>query len=244
MDDRRKMLSEASSVEMSTSSLGADISDNFRPLGLLDDESTDFAKLDQDIPPEHQLGRLLSIRSMFSTISSFAEQQAALEAEPGYRQIGAGACGVIYAQNGKTMVFKLARYDDHQLWNDYLNNTRVWEALARNPEVSDVIHVPQPRFYVPKSEQSWWGKHRDLIPGNHVNLPTAALCIERIFPLPADIRRRLIKAFCAPQIQPRAMESQGNKDCLVRIYLGSRTSRVNGAFFSLRNFKLHLDQML
>ena len=40
-----------------------------------------------------------------------------------------------------SLVLKLAKTDDQQLWTDYLMNTRAREALARIPEVSEEIHI-------------------------------------------------------------------------------------------------------
>ncbi|KAK3936029.1 zinc finger protein-domain-containing protein [Diplogelasinospora grovesii] len=76
-----------------------------------------------------------------------------------------------------------------------------------------------------------------------VNLPTAALISQRIQPLPARTRHLLIDKYCAPRIRQSALGDPANNDCLVRVYLGSMVGRANQMFFSLRNFKLHLNQM-
>ncbi|KAL1633539.1 Class II abasic (AP) endonuclease [Diplodia intermedia] len=243
---RQDLLSEASTVGTTTSSLRADVADNLLLLDLLNSENAE-SDFENAFTLEQQLGRLLSTRSMISTSSSFAEQQhTAVDGQATYRLIGWGACGVIYAQDGSSLVLKLAKTDDQQLWTDYLMNTRAWEALARIPEVSEEIHIPQPSFYVPKSEQGWWKRNQDMFPtaDSPVHLPTAVLCSERILPLPSEIRNKLIEKFCAPRNRSKALQSPGNKDCLVRTYLGSRQGKTGGLFFSLRNFKLHLNQML
>lgn len=71
------------------------------------------------------------------------------------------------------------------------------------------------------------------------------LCIERIFPLPKPIRERLVDLYCHEKGRESAKDNAANQDCLVRTLLGrirqSSASRLN--FFSLRNFKLHLDQI-
>ncbi|KAI4152468.1 MAG: hypothetical protein LQ340_002898 [Diploschistes diacapsis] len=122
--------------------------------------------------------------------------------------------------------------------------TRVWEAFARTPEVSEETFVPQPEFFVPRTETRWWEEREANIPSGVVDLPTAALSSERIFPLPQEIRSVLIEKFCQPRNRRKALESESNKDCLVRIYLGSMKGKDGGAFFSLRNFKLHLNHMI
>ena len=71
------------------------------------------------------------------------------------------------------------------------------------------------------------------------------LCIERIFPLPKPIRERLVDLYCHEKGRESAKDNAANRDCLVRPLLGrirqGSASRLN--IFSLRNFKLHLDQI-
>ncbi|KAK1250358.1 hypothetical protein MKX08_010361 [Trichoderma sp. CBMAI-0020] len=69
------------------------------------------------------------------------------------------------------------------------------------------------------------------------------LVSERIQPLPKPTRTLLIEQYCPPQVKQMALNAAANKDCLVRVYLGSLKGR-EGRFFSLRNFKMHLDQMV
>ena len=71
------------------------------------------------------------------------------------------------------------------------------------------------------------------------------MCIERIFPLPKPTRDALIDLYCPGIGREAAGTNAANKDCLLRPLLGrkrqSSGSRLN--IFSLRNFKLHLDQI-
>ena len=242
------MLSEASTTSTRSSSYQSALLANMQLLSILDDEA------EASIPPpgadslELRLGRMLSVGSVISTTSSFAEEQdtgakTGVEAAP-YKLIGWGACGAVYTQDGSTKVLKVAKTDDQQLWIDYRMMTRVWEAFARTPEVSEETFVPQPEFFVPRTETRWWEEREGNIPSGVVNLPTAALSSERIFPLPQAIRSELIEKFCQPRNRRKALESESNKDCLVRIYLGSMNGKDGGAFFSLRNFKLHLNHMI
>ncbi|KAK8221137.1 zinc finger protein-domain-containing protein [Phyllosticta capitalensis] len=168
-----------------------------------------------------------------------------------FRLIGFGACGAIYAQDGSPVVFKLAKAIDNQLWNDYTMHTRVWEAFKQTPEIALETTIPEPGGFVPRDHEGggdqWWttscGQQLTTAVGNNLNMPTRALWSERIFPLPLPLRSGLTGAFCAPQLQHNAFTSPGNADCLVRIYLGSRIGRSGLSFFSLRNFKLHLNQL-
>lgn len=73
------------------------------------------------------------------------------------------------------------------------------------------------------------------------------LISERILPLPKVIRVALIELFCPEGIREKQLHETTNNACLVRIYLGKNNERRKSSrpqqFFSLRNFKLHLNQM-
>ncbi|EXJ56576.1 hypothetical protein A1O7_06920, partial [Cladophialophora yegresii CBS 114405] len=78
--------------------------------------------------------------------------------------------------------------------------------------------------------------------------PGDVLCMERIFPLPEIIRNKIIDVFCPLESPAREQAKNiiSNKDCLVRPYLGR--ARLGGSqsrlkAFSLRNYKLHIDQI-
>lgn len=71
------------------------------------------------------------------------------------------------------------------------------------------------------------------------------LISERILPLPRIAREALISKYCAPETRSFAAADPTNRDCLARLYLGRRRIRTTPApNFTLRNFNLHLDQML
>ncbi|KAK0725805.1 zinc finger protein-domain-containing protein [Lasiosphaeris hirsuta] len=93
---------------------------------------------------------------------------------------------------------------------------------------------------------SYFDAHLQLIKAAEgvCNLPTSALVTERILPLPSTTRNLLVEKFCAPRIKEKACADIANTDCLVRVYLGSMQGKTNMKFFSLRNFKLHLNHML
>lgn len=67
--------------------------------------------------------------------------------------------------------------------------------------------------------------------------------MERIFPHPSPLRFALIDKFCPPHGRAQSKASEADKDCLVRPYLGRMKYGSGGMFFSLRNFKLHANQM-
>lgn len=191
---------------------------------------------------------MLSLRSQISTSSSAAERHAeahAAEGQTAFRKIGAGACGVVFAQDGKSLVIKLAKSPDHaELWNDF----QMHEEIARefHRYLIGEVRVPECYFFVPSGRESFWDKQSGLLEAAKgvCNLPTAALFTERIRPLPSRTRELLIDRYCAPSIKDTARADAANRDCLVRVYLGSMQGKIGGMFFSLRNFKLHLNHMV
>lgn len=81
-------------------------------------------------------------------------------------------------------------------------------------------------------------------------LPADVLFTGRIPPLPAAVRTALIQLYC-DRVKQKVVESNPvNADCLVRVYLGRRRARtpdgttIEPVNFGLRNYNLHLDQML
>lgn len=70
---------------------------------------------------------------------------------------------------------------------------------------------------------------------------------ERIHPLPLSIRSTLIDLYCAPSKQDIIRNSKKDEDCLMRLHCGKRRRERDRArptaFFSPRNYELHIDQM-
>ncbi|KAJ5901786.1 exodeoxyribonuclease iii xth [Penicillium taxi] len=203
---------------------------------------------DESVEP---LSKLLSISSVASTNSSFAEtQQLAQGTEQLFRLIGAGTCGKVFSRDGSTDVYKLAIDDSDELWNDYGMHTKVLEAFARHPSMVSEVHVPQVDFFISMAHggdisAEWWQTHGPLFPPDTANVPNNVLKSERILPLPSKIRACLIRHYCHHSLREAAWRSPGNKDCLVRLYLGKRRdiSRRPPRMFNLRNYNMHLDQM-
>ena len=76
------------------------------------------------------------------------------------------------------------------------------------------------------------------------NVPTSLLVTERILSLPPRLQTLLIDKYCAEHIKQEARDDAANRDCLVRVYLGSTQGKTAQRFFSLRNFKMHLNHMM
>ncbi|KAI2615390.1 zinc finger protein-domain-containing protein [Hypoxylon sp. NC1633] len=193
---------------------------------------------------ERSLSNALSIHGVVSTSSSFAQRQAAaqLENKQSFTKIGAGACGAIFAQDGKSYVLKLAKTTGQELWNDYSMHTLIFEKM-RAYKAS--VHVPEPYFFVTQDNEDFFDTHASLVEAakDTCNLPTDVLVTERIIPLPRITRALLIKKYCVQHHQQAALTDHANRDCIVRVYLGSLKGESGRRFFSLRNFKLHLNQL-
>lgn len=225
------------------------ISENMSLLSLLDAVNEDLETHSPQIvhnlaTTELELHRMLSLRSQISTTSSDAQRHAAAsDHEECYRKIGAGACGAIFGLDGKSIVYKLAKADEQSLWNDFQMHKLVAEKFCKWKYTD--VKVPVCHYFVPKDEPLYFEQNPKLVEAAKeiCNLPTSALITERILPLPKPTRTLLIEKYCPPQTKQAALSAVANKDCLVRIYLGSLKGR-QGRFFSLRNFKLHLEHMV
>ncbi|KAJ5993734.1 zinc finger protein-domain-containing protein [Penicillium sp. IBT 35674x] len=116
-------------------------------------------------------------------------------------------------------------------------------------EIAGLVEIPRDAWFGDPAS-AFWDENLDLFP-DEPTFPRRSrevLCMERIFPLPEKIRHALIDVFCLSVNASTAKVDRANKDCLVRVLLGRRRfgiSRPGGSkFFSLRNYKLHLDQVM
>ncbi|KAI1108477.1 zinc finger protein-domain-containing protein [Nemania sp. NC0429] len=251
---RRRFIASSSEYEPPiTSELEEDLDAQLRLLHLLDDPSpTPLGDLSKPAAAasEIDLGRMLSARSVVPTTCSFAERQSKANEEARvagtFRKIGAGACGAVFAADGQSLAFKIGKTgtgdDEAALWTDFNMHHRISDALR---ESKADIEIPTCHFYVNHDDDEWWGKHQDLVAAacDTCHVPARVLATERILPLPAPVQRELIQTFCKENLRASAAADAANKDCLVRVYLGSMRGRIT-SFFSLRNFKLHLNQMI
>ncbi|KAI1258402.1 zinc finger protein-domain-containing protein [Xylariaceae sp. FL1019] len=198
-----------------------------------------------DTTGDQELNRCLSMHSVVSASSSFADRRTAAQSSYTeiFTKIGAGSCGAIFAQECKSHVLKLAKSSDFDLWNDYQKHTLISEKLYK---FRASMKIPKCYFYIPKDDAKFFDANPTLCEAARTvcNMPTEILVTQRIIPLPSRTRRLLIDKFCSDRIKAKALEDPANKDCLVRVYLGSMQGKSGGMFFSLRNFKLHLNQMI
>ena len=97
--------------------------------------------------------------------------------------------------------------------------------------------------FIPHTFTSWCQDNLHKFPQeDQARDPEALLEAKRIFPVPQVVRQALIDLYCPEAIKDSVKRDPNSKACLVRLYLGrvSTPKRI----FSLRNFQLHIDQML
>ncbi|KAL2200506.1 zinc finger protein-domain-containing protein [Corynascus similis CBS 632.67] len=221
--------------------LEPDIAPEMELLGLVDGASdTDSSRSSSDLGPvELELNRLLS----FSTKTPVRTRPR--DSGKPFTKIGAGSCGAVFAQNGTPYAVKMSKTEDHSaLWNDYVCHARIAQLFDRWE--FDEVRIPACHFFVPAGEPRFFERHSALLEAAEgvCSTPTSALVTERILPLPERVRELLIEKYCAEHIRDEARADPANRDCLVRIYLGSTHGKSGQRFFSLRNFKLHLNHMM
>ncbi|KAI0485354.1 hypothetical protein GGR56DRAFT_663051 [Xylariaceae sp. FL0804] len=201
---------------MDSSARGASLEVAIRDNLVLEDRLAAEAQHDT---VETRLQRFLSLRSLVSTSSSAAERnQAAVGTNVPFREIGTDSIGKVFEHPGTLYVYKLPLLErSDKIWNNYVMNQRVEVSFSKIPFCRDQVEIPR----------SFW----DIF------------CMERIFPLPLPVRDSLIEKYCPKNGQDSARASKSNKDCLVRPMLGRRKFGGGMSFFSLRNFKLHVNQV-
>jgi len=249
----RRLQSSSDESKASTLSrcLRADIELTNQLSDLLDRErnETVVSQLPPDTSSHNILSRVLSPGSLTSTTSSFAtfNQSQRLNSAIGYRCIGFGQCGLVFERPGRAYVVKLANPGYKEaLLADFKAHFFVKNAFLR--QTSAECCVPKLCAWVTDSNIEWWNENLFLFPTlpQPIPLPTSTLVTERILPLPKVARQALIDRYCPPHLKAAVSVDPKNRDCLARLYLGSRRSNPDllSPNFTLRNFNLHLDQML
>lgn len=203
-------------------------------------------QLEESLNSKYTLKRFLSINSVISTSSSFAQrQQAAIGTKAEYRAIGAGTCAKVFEVTGTAYIFKVAKHpgkETDSLWNDYLMHLAIAEQFDKIERGNIAVHVPKARYFASEDDQTFWEENMERFPAvfrQHSNV----ICAERILPLAKPIRESLVDQYCRQDLRSEIKADPANKDCLVRIYLGKRRANGLSRFFQLRNFSLHLNQM-
>ncbi|KAJ5919135.1 zinc finger protein-domain-containing protein [Penicillium verhagenii] len=209
--------------------------------------------LDATLPPDKILRKVLSPDSFTRTASSFAclqQGQQLPTSVVGYRTIGFGQCGLVFERPGRGYVPKVAKpsYEDG-LWADFKAHYSINQAFLKYQTSDRVIECRVPKLfsYITKEHQGWWNESRPVFTTIHnsLSLPAPVLISQRILPLPKVAREALVAKYCPESSQALVKANPTNRDCLARVYLGRRRiTTAPSANFTLRNFNLHLDQMV
>lgn len=172
------------------------------------------------------------------------------------RQIGAGSFGTIHEIPGTPWALKHESHIEDpskpgawSLWSEYVVHAKLAQAYEEVFFLHPIVLLPRLHSFIDQTS-GWWTT------GNFNRFPEAskpkrraleAIQAEKIQPLSLSIRHMLIDLYCKPETKDAARATPSNQDCLARIYLGKKsvmaTAGRRNPFFSLRNFKLHLDQM-
>lgn len=210
-----------------------------------------------DESPSELLRRTLSVKSVISTTSSFAErlnraQGKAAHERRDYRIIGVGTCGTIFEIPGTELAIKKGQ-DKHAMWNDFRLTNIVHYSIQ---DTREVVQAAFPETTIPRSphcsdfwlpeSNDYWQANLPRFPRSHRTIG-AAFQVDRILPLPQPAREALIRLYFdeAAEIQEEALNDVENSDCLVRVYLGENETQAQalGCYDSLRNFPLRLNMM-
>ncbi|PYI22751.1 hypothetical protein BO99DRAFT_259127 [Aspergillus violaceofuscus CBS 115571] len=185
------------------------------------------------------------------TISHYSEDH--------YQRIGAGFCGTVWTRSPTGSAIK--REDggpSRSLANDFTMHNQAYEAFLsfsdakrnmRNPPTQLQARIPQCHKYITPQDQSWWDTNLRWFPDGYT--ACNAILSERIPPFPEHTRRLLVDRYCPPELRQDIHRSASNEACLIRPYIGrkrtcstARNGRSRFRGFSLRNFPLHIDQMM
>lgn len=207
--------------------------------------------------PSEVLRRGLSVRSVFSKSSSFAEAMnhakgRATKEVSEYRVIGIGTCGTVFEIPGTEFAIKKGS-DTEAMWKDFLLTNRVHNAIADTREVlqdafpeTTIPKTPRcDEFYLPGQKQ-YWAANLKQFPMSHREIG-AAFKVDRIPSLSKSIREALIAKYFdeSDEIQEEAKNDGENKHCLIRVYLGeNETERQQSTCYdSLFNFPMRLNMI-
>lgn len=162
------------------------------------------------------------------------------------RKIGQGFCGTVWATSTGPAFKREDGGPARSLRNDFEMHQRVLQSFQESTQLRLQIQIPACYDFIKPTDQEWWSVYEHKFPPGYT--PCNIVLSQRIPPFSEPTRRLLVSNFCPPKIAQQILNSEPDKDCLIRPYLGRRrtqkphtTSRFTA--FSLRNFPLHVDQM-
>lgn len=238
-----------------------DPSDSSQPTTLSKDlsQALRFEALSQNIlsipdNPDEILKKTLSIHSVVSTSSSFAERmnrnKSKGEDKLDLRTIGLGSCGTVFEIGGTELAYKKGS-KINEIRQDFDLTNRVHDAitatrlmLQKTFGTYTVPQIPRCHGFVNPDDEDWWAENLQRFPQTH-RTKGALFTVDRILPLPQKTREALIKKYFDDdeKIQNEAMNDEENQHCLVRVYLGQNENptQQSSAYESLRNFPMRLN---
>ena len=168
------------------------------------------------------------------------------------KTIGLGSCGTVFEITGTEFANKKGS-NEAGIWGNFCLTNKVHNAVR---DVRDMMHKAFPNSILPKtpmchayhttSDDDFWAANLPLFPEDH-RTKQPLFMVDRIPPIPRNIREGLIKLYFDQDeaVQIEARNSEENEHCLVRVYLGERTSHSHHLqeYDNLRNFTLRLDMM-
>ena len=199
-------------------------------------------------PAQQILNICLSIHPLISTGSSYASETEATQytgVDQTFQAIGAGTCGTVFEIPGTLDVVKRAKVGfESPLWNDCVSQKYVCEAFDKHHNMIEDLRVPRVVNFIAADDETFWNKHGRRFPEAY-QAPSALYFTQRILPLPTVVRHALIDEYFPDALKLKAKIDIGNKNCLIRLYLGKRRdlTRQKPVRATLLNYNLHLDQM-
>ena len=218
-----------------------------------EEESSSFEPPSQ---PSATLKRTLSVKSVVSTASSFAERmnrdRARTSQSQELRDIGLGSCGSVFEIRGTQLAYKKGT-DTASIWNDFRMTNTVHNAVV---ETQVLLQEAFPQATIPRTPMAyefmlpdsdiWWKANLTRFPKSHRKRGAVYLA-DRILPLPQQVREALIQIYFddSEAAQAKALSDMENDHCLARMYLGERETpeQKHAPYESLRNFPMRLNMI-
>lgn len=210
------------------------------------------------MPDSAILPRLLSLRSVISTTSSFSRQFQSACTRPELQkinQIGSGLQGAVFEVVGQVLAFKKENPGNETLSSNLRREFTIHRDVSAafdqyKQTTHSQIHVPKPHEFISKTQ------HHTFWDENFPKMPLAyrtrgdVVKMDRILPLPKVVRKAIITHLCVRDQNLDATDLEclvnepKNKHCLARVYLGQTIGPMNlDASAPLRNFPLYLGFM-
>ncbi|CAG7956908.1 hypothetical protein PENNAL_c0021G11383 [Penicillium nalgiovense] len=166
--------------------------------------------------------------------------------------IGRGACGTVWASETGPAYKREDGNPARSLQNDFEMHNRVLQSrqtlmsLRKSTQVQ--IQIPSCHNFIESGNKEWWATNLERFPQGHT--PCNMIEAQRVPPFGESIRHLLIQKFCPDEIKQKIINSEPDRDCLIRLYLGRRRTHTRDSqtfsrfrAFSLRNYPLHKDQL-